>query len=88
MRLDGSTPTFVGWGNCGDFEISVGDWLMTNSGTVVSFSQVRRERALPLYWFAAFSYYGATTIELVAHTTEGEARFADDAIPARLGTHV
>lgn len=84
-EVDGSEPTFVGWGNCGDAEFSLDDWPVTpESGTVVTFSRARTERLLPLYWFAAFSYYGATTISIASHPTEGTARFADDAIPSQL----
>lgn len=85
--VTGNEPTFVGWGNCADWELSVNDWpLEPHSGTVAAFSQPRPQLATPIYWFAAFAYYGESTINLTSHPTEGVARFADDSIPSKLDT--
>ena len=83
--VDGNQPTFVGWGSCGDWELSQDDWPTTpHSGTVVSFSSAHIQHAIPMYWFAAFSYYGETQVRLTIHPSEGEARFADDSVPSKL----
>ena len=76
--------TFVDLGPCGDFELPYDDWPQNNSGTAVTFLVPQQARAIRLYWFAAYSYYGPTEIGLTAFPGEQSPLFADDSVPSVL----
>lgn len=76
--------TFVSWGHCGGFELATGDWPNNRfSGTAVTFQVPQVKQAVPVYWFAAYSYYGPLALELRAHPSQG-GNFADDDVPSVL----
>lgn len=79
-------PTFSAFGNCGDFEIATDGWPGTlNSGTAVTFSQPITRTGFPVYWFAAYNYYGPLDISIADFPSGSDgATFADDSIPAVL----
>ncbi|MEZ4647972.1 MAG: hypothetical protein R3E97_04155 [Candidatus Eisenbacteria bacterium] len=81
---DDTEPTFVDWGACGDFELPFDGWPQPNSGTAVTFLAPQRARAIRLYWFAAYSYYGPAQISLTAFPGEQFPLFADDSVPSAL----
>ena len=88
--LDWSTDfdlTFEGWGVCGPLEIASDGWpTERGSGTAVAWgtgNPVQRT-AFPVYWFAAYSYYGPVEMSIAnpPFGPDAEVAFADDAVPA------
>ncbi|MEZ4649623.1 MAG: hypothetical protein R3E97_12735 [Candidatus Eisenbacteria bacterium] len=81
------TPVFVGHGKCGAFEVFSDGWPeYLGSGTAVTFEQPVARTGFPVYWFAAYSYYGGEMAIQIADFPAGAdgAAFADDSIPAVL----
>ncbi|MEZ4650543.1 MAG: hypothetical protein R3E97_17510 [Candidatus Eisenbacteria bacterium] len=72
----------LAWGNCGDFEIATDGWPTDlSSGTAVTWGNAITRTAFPVYWFAAYAYYGAIEIT-IDDFTNGPAAFADDHVPS------
>jgi len=72
----------LSFGNCGDFELPLGDWPASGSGTAVTWSEAQTSQIQPMYWFVGYEYYQVGgTFSLVPHPTGGSV-FADDSIPA------
>ncbi|MEZ4647585.1 MAG: hypothetical protein R3E97_02155 [Candidatus Eisenbacteria bacterium] len=81
---DDTRVSIVGFGSCGDFELSTADWPSPGEGTAVTFLQVQLTPLVEFYWAAAYDYYASPTVlQLTAHPTQG-ANFSDDSIPAIL----
>ncbi|MCA9758823.1 MAG: hypothetical protein KDA27_23720, partial [Candidatus Eisenbacteria bacterium] len=75
---------FVGYGNCADFEIATDGWPTDlGSGTAITYGNAVRRTGFPVYWFAAYSYYGPIEVS-IANFTTGPAAFADDSVPSIL----
>jgi hypothetical protein len=76
-------PVFAASGTCGQFEIATQGWLEEpGSGVGVTFDPVIVRTGFPIYWFAAYNYYGPTMISIAAFPSSEGASFADDSIPA------
>ena len=77
------TPTFIGWGNCAAGELAEDGWPEEpNAGTSIWFSSTETRQVVPLYWFAAFSYYGSTQISVSSRSGASAPEFADDSVPS------
>lgn len=68
------------YGSCGDFELANDDWPAPGSGTAITWFTVQTDPIVPMYWFAAYGYDGAS-LDLGLHPAHG-GQFADDAIPS------
>ena len=84
--VTGPQPGFLDWNNCGDFEISTDEWPSELlQGTAVTWYTPVRRTGFPVYWFAAYSYYGP--VEIAADDFpigQDGLLFADDQVPAQL----
>ena len=84
MNWVGNDLTIISHGACGDFQLDEPNWPDTpGSGTAVSWSAARTAQAVPVYWIAAYSYYGALQVDLIGHPSQG-GNFADDTVPSVL----
>ncbi|MCB9464053.1 MAG: hypothetical protein H6682_10240 [Candidatus Eisenbacteria bacterium] len=84
--VSGPWPEFVDWNNCGDFEISTDYWPNgLVQGTAVTWYPPVRRTGFPVYWFAAYSYYGPVEIAVDDFPVGPYGLvFADDQVPAAL----
>ncbi|MFN8549109.1 MAG: hypothetical protein U0527_14355 [Candidatus Eisenbacteria bacterium] len=73
------------WGSCAEVEDAMSGWPASGTGTVVTWSQSKTERIVPVYWFAGYlsSLAGAPTLELTPHPVNG-GHFGDDHVPTHL----
>jgi len=85
VNYDSTAIFILAAGSCADFEISTGAWPAPNSGTALTWSEPRTSHLTEVYWFAGYTYDGATqaTFALQSHPTQGGS-FADDSVPAAL----
>ncbi|MEZ4647774.1 MAG: hypothetical protein R3E97_03145 [Candidatus Eisenbacteria bacterium] len=76
------SPVFVGDGNCEGVSIAEPGWPSErNSGVSVYFAWPHTEHIFPVYWFAAYAYYGAK-VEVTSRGSAAAPEFADDGAPA------
>lgn len=74
----------LGFGACGDFELSDPYWPGSGRGTAVVWAEAQTESLFEVYWFAAYSVYGDPQLfSVVPHPTQG-GWFADDSTPSHL----
>jgi len=81
------TPIFVGHGKCGVFEVASEGWPdELGAGTAVAFGEPVSRTGFPVYWFAAYCYYGSQALIQVSDFPVGSdgAAFADDSVPSIL----
>ncbi len=85
LAWDDSNPlTIVDYGHCGQFELASPGWPKEpHTGTAVTWDHTFQSQCVPVYWFAAYSYYGPLEVELTPHPRQG-GWFADDSVPAVL----
>lgn len=72
-------------GHCGDEVLNEDDWPQPGSGTAVTWEPARTDHLVEVYWFAAYSRYGAspTSFELMPHPIQG-GWFVDDDNPSQI----
>ena len=83
--INGNPLTFLDWGSCASFEIATNGWpedRRTGTALAWSLNPVKRT-GFPVYWFAAYSYYGPLEVS-VFNFPSGPAAFADDSVPSIL----
>ncbi|MEZ4647980.1 MAG: hypothetical protein R3E97_04195 [Candidatus Eisenbacteria bacterium] len=85
-EISGTQPTFVHFGACGDLELHTDGWPQEPfSGTAVTWTDTVTRTSFPVYWFAAYSYYGPLAISVGDFPTGPYgASFADDSLPSIL----
>lgn len=73
----------AGWAPCGDvvIELPQVDWPESGSGTAITWSTVKTDELVEVYWVGAYAYLEPGRLVLQGHPTQGGV-FADDAIPA------
>ncbi|MCA9727209.1 MAG: hypothetical protein R3E12_00210 [Candidatus Eisenbacteria bacterium] len=85
LDYDDASVAIVDAGGCGDFELPDAGWPAPGTGTAVTWGAPQMESVVPVYWFAAYSYYydDSYDLRLIPHPTQG-GNFADDDIPANI----
>jgi len=72
------------WAMCGDFELNDANWPAPGSGSSVTYNTVQQGLLTPVYWFAAYSYYGNPTLFQLGPNPSQGGTFGDDTVPAIL----
>lgn len=76
---------FVAWEPCAGFEISSDGWpTQPLAGTALGFGTPVRRHAFPIYWFAAYSYYGPLELSIARPPFGEGVAFADDDFPSQI----
>lgn len=75
----------LGFGPCGDFELSTSDWPDSGEGTAITWNEAQTDHLVEVYWFVGYNYYDVQTeFRLATYPVGGPGLFADDSIPANL----
>jgi len=83
IDYDADNIFLTGWDRCGDFELGDTEWPAPGFGTTVTWNTLQTGHAVPVYWFAAYTYGAAGTLDLAPNPTQG-GWFGDDTVPAVL----
>lgn len=73
VEYDEAVLTVVGFGSCGNYELSDDDWPSSGEGTAVIRDENQTEHLSEVYWFAAYAEYYAEPASFVLgpHPTQG-----------------
>lgn len=77
LDYDDATIFLNPYRKCGNLEWLEAGWPHPNSGAVISWDTPQTDLMVPVYWFCAYTYGAAGTLDAIPHPTMG-GYFVDD----------